>query len=148
MACYGFGAAAESHLDNTVYGLVTGGQLGRSVTIENLPTLRRRADGWGPDPAAHVTIRDPSGTTVGAWTLLYGSTATESVCLNNGCYTLEVSEDEYASEVSWSFGSLSGSAPFERTNFTAVDGIIVASCNCFAMAMFDDWGGAIAIVLI
>lgn len=147
MACYGLGAAAKSYLDKFVYRPGAGGQLGRSV-VECRRALRQRTDGWGPDPAAHVTIRDPSGTTVGAWTLLYGSSATESVCLNDGCYTLEVSDDEYASEVSWSLGSLSGSAPFERTHFTAVDGTAIAGCNCFAMAMFDDWGGPLSIVLM
>lgn len=42
-----------------------------------------------------------------------GDEAFEEICLDDGCYSLEVSGGYYPGEVSWTFGELAGGAPMD-----------------------------------
>lgn len=122
---------------SSCYDLVMNDDWGGESACRGARVTPCLADGWGPDPAAVVTI---TSTNLNA-SLSDGTTATENICLEDGCYTLRVSKDEYPAEVSWTFGeTLSGGAN-STTNFTAISGTIVAGCTCSEMRMYDDWGG-------
>ena len=69
-------------------------------------------DGWN---GAELLL---SGDDVTAFTMEVedGLNVTESVCLLPGCYDIEVTEGDYPSEISWSFGLIfKGDAPFKKT---------------------------------
>lgn len=55
-------------------------------------------DGWN---GAHYYIRDWNGEIRVEGTLYYGDFSVEDCCLQDGCYTLEVSGGGFASEISW-----------------------------------------------
>jgi hypothetical protein len=71
-------------------------------------------DGWN---GAVLEISDGNGSVVGSATLPSGSSiGSESFCLPDGCYTVDVSSGDFPSEVSWDMSvngnlELSGGAP-------------------------------------
>lgn len=92
-------------------------------------------DGWD----AVYTVTNRTGAVVASGTCS-GISQADTVCLDDGCYALEVSDDEFASEVSWTFGAFSGSAPFGPQYFTT-DGLKgCAEANCVLMNMTDTYG--------
>lgn len=83
-------------------------------------------DGWN---GAEYSVREANtiivGAVVASGTLDDGNfTATHDVCLADGCYALRVTSGDYNSEISWTFGTLSGGAPWARRYFSIVNGIM------------------------
>ena len=63
-------------------------------------------DGWN---GGVYTLSSVDGTVLGSGTIDVGSAATDSYCLADGCYTIDVVGASYAGEMSWSvFGSFGG----------------------------------------
>ena len=81
------------------------------------------ADGWN---GAKYVFRDPSAETVVATgTLESGSNeGTDAICLESGCYMLRVTSGSYDSEISWTFGSISGGAPYPPRYITFINGVV------------------------
>jgi hypothetical protein len=84
-------------------------------------------DGWN---GAALTLIGNNGTNYGPYTVTTGSNATETICLPDDCYTIEVSAGSWPTEISWNItegGSIiaSGGAPALLTgNFST------GSANC------------------
>ena len=68
-------------------------------------------DGWN---GAMYRVRDvDADSLVQSGTLSYGTRGTDEICLDiSGCYLLRVTSGSYPSEISWSFGTLTGGAPY------------------------------------
>ena len=76
-------------------------------------------DGW---QGAKYILRDAiADTVVATGTLDSGSQGTDDICASNGCYKLRVTSGAFDSEVSWTFGTLSGSAPYGPQFVAIVD---------------------------
>ena len=71
-------------------------------------------DGWN---GATYSIVDASGNEVANGGLLTGSTATDDLCLDDGCYTITVGGGSWDSEISWSLGEVA-SGVAESVNFS------------------------------
>ena len=66
-------------------------------------------DGWNGNV---YSIVDSEGNEVASGGLQSGSTGTDDLCLDDGCYTITVDGGSWQTEVSWSLGDLaSGGAP-------------------------------------
>ena len=81
-------------------------------------------DGWN---GAEYEVRDAVvDTAVATGTLDSGLQATDDICLGSGggCYSLRVTGGDFPDEVSWTFGTMSGGAPYARRFFFVVDGSI------------------------
>ena len=55
-------------------------------------------DGWN---GAEYILSSVDGTVIGSGTIEAGNNASDTYCLADGCYTIEVSEGSYPGEVSW-----------------------------------------------
>ena len=78
-------------------------------------------DGWN---GALYLLRDTTTNgVVVSGTLTSGAYGIHSLCLGSGCYSLEVTEGDYAYEISWTFGAASGGAPYS-SQFLIADGAI------------------------
>ena len=55
-------------------------------------------DGWD---GAEYTLSSVDGTVIGSGTLEAGATGSDTYCLADGCYTIEVSLGDWPDEVSW-----------------------------------------------
>ncbi|KAJ8604526.1 hypothetical protein CTAYLR_000951 [Chrysophaeum taylorii] len=90
-------------------------------------------DGW--DVASYV-INNGTGTLVATGTMLDGSSQTDAVCLVDGCYTLQVTASDYASEITWDFASgvLNGSSPYGPATFVVTDGAATEATSCSTAA--------------
>ena len=93
-------------------------------------------DGWN---GASYVLTTVDGTAVGTGTIDVGTNATDSYCLEDGCYTISVDEGSWPGEISWNvigaFGGLvSGVAATEITfNVGSGDQCVVGcdiSCAC------------------
>ena len=71
-------------------------------------------DGWN---GATYAIVDDSGNEVANGGLLTGSTATDDLCLDDGCYTITVGGGSWDAEISWSLGEVA-SGVAESVNFS------------------------------
>ncbi|MBM55703.1 MAG: hypothetical protein CMB32_03995 [Euryarchaeota archaeon] len=93
-------------------------------------------DGWN---GASYVLTTVDGTEVGTGTVEVGTNATDSYCLEDGCYTISVDEGSWPAEISWNvlgaFGGLvTGGAATEITfNVGSGDQCVVGcdiSCAC------------------
>jgi len=103
-------------------------------------------DGWN---GAIYTLSTIDGVVIGSGTIENGSSATDSYCLADGCYTISVGGGTWDSEITWNivgaFGGLvSGGAPEEVTfNVGSADQCVVGcdiscACNYDAAANISD----------
>jgi hypothetical protein len=93
-------------------------------------------DGWN---GGSYTLSTVDGVVIGSGTIEVGSSATDSYCLADGCYTISVGGGTFEGEMSWTvlgaFGGLvSGVAPEEVTfNVGSADQCVIGcdiSCAC------------------
>ena len=66
-------------------------------------------DGWN---GGTYTITDANGSVVASGGMTSGSSFSDTLCLADGCYDVTVGGGSYDSEISFDFGSLSGSCWF------------------------------------
>ena len=94
-------------------------------------------DGWN---GAAYTLTDVNGTELGSGTIDAGSAATDTYCLEAGCYIITVSEGTFPGEVSWNivgaFGGVVAGGAGESVTFNVgsgdqcvVDCDIACACN-------------------
>ena len=62
-------------------------------------------DGWN---GAAYTLLDVNGGQLGTGTIEAGSAASDTYCLADGCYIIEVTEGSYPSEISWDIAGAFG----------------------------------------
>ena len=80
-------------------------------------------DGWSGQ--MYIVCDASTGVTVASGALESPlSEGTDELCLGSGCYYLEVTSGSWDSEVSWTFGAMSGGAPYSVRFFTIVGGTV------------------------
>ena len=83
--------------------------------------------GWD---GAVYTIARTDGAVAATGTLDDGlKQQTQEVCLGEGCYSLSVSTGQHPNEVSWTFASFSGGAPFPATWFAVTSSGNITQCR-------------------
>jgi len=96
-------------------------------------------DGWN---GGSYTLSTVDGVVVGEGTIEIGSSATDSYCLADGCYTISAGGGTYESEISWTvvgaFGGLvSGAAPDEVTFNVGTGDQCVVGCDISCACNYD-----------
>lgn len=91
-----------------------GGGGGCTGTTVNVNMFDSFGDGW--NGSTYTIINTATNASVATGTMPTGSTATNAVCLPDGCYSMVVSAGTFPSEVSWNIsgvdgGTVSGFAP-------------------------------------
>jgi hypothetical protein len=116
-------------------------------------------DGWNGNT---FDVVDANGTVVSSSTLSSGSLGTETVCMQDLCYTINVGGGSYTYEVSWTLENsdgitiLSGGAPYSGSlclpvvvgctdplacNYDPLATIDDGSCsNSYTLTMYDSFG--------
>ena len=87
-------------------------------------------DGW---QGAIYTLRDAeTNIVIQTGALDDGDIATDAVCIDGtGCYTLQVSDDQFNNEISWSFGgTVSGTSPYGPAELWADDDGALTTGTC------------------
>ena len=88
-------------------------------------------DGWN---GADYTLSTTDGTVLGSGTIEAGSAASDTYCLSDGCYIIEVTEGTFPGEISWSisgaFGGLVNGGAGETVTFNVGSGdACVVGCD-------------------
>lgn len=96
-------------------------------------------DGWN---GATYTINNSQGTSVASGTLAGGSAGVESICLQDGCYSITVGGGSFDSEIGWTLngidgGTQSGNAP--ETFAFSVGGVSCGGCTDPAACNYEAW---------
>jgi hypothetical protein len=72
-----------------------------SCCYDNCVTINMNdsfGDGWN---GANYTLTSVDGTLIGSGTIVTGSSASDTYCLADGCYSIAVTEGSWPSEISW-----------------------------------------------
>ncbi len=80
-----------------------GGCAGTTVSVNMIDSF---GDGW--NGSTYTIINTATNATVATGTMITGSTATDAVCLPDGCYSMVVSAGTYPGEVSWNISGVDG----------------------------------------
>ena len=88
-------------------------------------------DGWN---GADYTLSTTDGTVLGSGTIEAGNAASDTYCLSDGCYIIEVTEGTFPGEISWSisgaFGGLVNGGAGETVTFNVGSGdACVVGCD-------------------
>jgi hypothetical protein len=110
-----------------------------SCCYDNCVTINMNdsfGDGWN---GANYTLTSVDGTLIGSGTIVTGSSASDTYCLADGCYSIAVTEGSWPSEISWTIvgafaGIVSGGAGEEAIfNVGSGDQCVVGcdiACAC------------------
>ena len=96
-------------------------------------------DGWN---GAIYTLTNVDGTEIGSGTIDAGSSGSDTYCLANGCYVIEVTGGAYPGEVSWSVdgafgGFVEGGADASQTFNGGSGDQCVAGCDIACACNYD-----------
>ena len=106
------------------------------VTVNMIDSF---GDGWN---GAIYTLTNVDGTEIGTGTIEAGSSGSDTYCLANGCYVIEVTGGFYPTEVSWSVdgafgGFVEGGADASATFNVGSGDQCVAGCDIACACNYD-----------